>query len=123
MLATQASHVSKVTNELKKKSTLSCVNHTLLALLNPDEVDVVIRLADEAEVNEIGAMCSARKILGGSGMRLITAAARSWHMSLGGVRMRIKRLMRQTICFSKSIQMYDIVIGLFVNWYEFGLTL
>ena len=44
-------------------------------------------------------------------------------MSLGGVRMRIKRLMRQTICFSKSIQMYDIVIGLFVNRYEFGLTL
>jgi len=54
VLATQASHVSKVTNELKKKSTLSCVNHTLLPLLNPDEVDVVIRLADEAEVNEIG---------------------------------------------------------------------
>jgi hypothetical protein len=30
---------------------------------------------------------------------------------------------RKTICFSKSIQMHDIVIGLFVNRYEFGLTL
>ena len=36
-------------------------------------------------------------------------------------RTRIKRLTRKTICFSKSIQMHDIVIGLFVNRYEFGL--
>jgi hypothetical protein len=36
---------------------------------------------------------------------------------------RIKRLMRKTICFSKSIQMHDIVIGLFVNRHEFGLLL
>jgi hypothetical protein len=35
----------------------------------------------------------------------------------------IKRLVRKTICFSKSIQMHDIVIGLFVNRYEFGLLL
>jgi len=28
---------------------------------------------------------------------------------------------RKTICFSKSIQMHDIVIGLFVNRYAFGL--
>ena len=34
---------------------------------------------------------------------------------------RIKRLARKTICFSRSTQMYDIVIGLFVNRYEFGL--
>ena len=40
------------------------------------------------------------------------------HLTL---RMRIKRLARKTICFSKSIQMHDIVIGLFVNRYEFGL--
>ena len=39
------------------------------------------------------------------------------------LRIRIKRLTRKTICFSKSIQMHDIVIGLFVNRYEFGLTL
>jgi insertion element IS1 protein InsB len=42
------------------------------------------------------------------------------HLTL---RTRIKRLTRKTICFSKSIQMHDIVIGLFVNRYEFGLTL
>jgi insertion element IS1 protein InsB len=35
---------------------------------------------------------------------------------------RIKRLARKTICFSKSIQMHDLVIGLFVKRYEFGLT-
>ena len=39
------------------------------------------------------------------------------HLTL---RARIKRLARKTICFSKSIQMHDIVIGLFVNRYEFG---
>jgi insertion element IS1 protein InsB len=41
------------------------------------------------------------------------------HLTL---RTRIKRLTRKTICFSKSIQMHDIVIGLFVNRYEFGLV-
>ena len=35
------------------------------------------------------------------------------------LRTRIKRLMRKTICFSKSTQMHDIVIGLFVNRYAF----
>jgi insertion element IS1 protein InsB len=40
------------------------------------------------------------------------------HLTL---RTRIKRLVRKTICFSKSIQMHDIVVGLFVNRYEFGL--
>ena len=39
------------------------------------------------------------------------------HLTL---RTRIKRLARKTICFSKSQQMHDIVIGLFVNRYEFG---
>jgi len=41
------------------------------------------------------------------------------HLTL---RTRIKRLARKTICFSKSIQMHDIVIGLFVNRYEFGIA-
>ena len=36
-------------------------------------------------------------------------------------RTRLKRLMRKTICFSKSILLHDIVIGLFVNRYEFGM--
>jgi insertion element IS1 protein InsB len=40
------------------------------------------------------------------------------HLTL---RTRIKRLTRKTICFSKSVQMHDLVIGLFVNRYEFGL--
>ena len=40
------------------------------------------------------------------------------HLTL---RTRIKRLVRKTICFSLSTQMHDIVIGLFVNRYEFGL--
>ena len=41
------------------------------------------------------------------------------HLTL---RTRIKRLARKTICFSKKEQMHDIVIGLFVNRYEFGLA-
>jgi insertion element IS1 protein InsB len=40
------------------------------------------------------------------------------HLTL---RTRIKRLVRKTICFSKSIEMHDIVIGLFVNRDEFGM--
>ncbi len=40
------------------------------------------------------------------------------HLTL---RTRIKRLARKTICFSKSELMHDIVIGLFMNRYEFGL--
>jgi insertion element IS1 protein InsB len=38
------------------------------------------------------------------------------------LRTRIKRLVRKTICFSRSVQMHDIVIGLFINWFEFGLV-
>lgn len=39
------------------------------------------------------------------------------HLTL---RTRIKRLARKTICFSKSIWLHDVVIGLFINRYEFG---
>jgi len=42
------------------------------------------------------------------------------HLTL---RTRIKRLARKTICFSKSVVMHDIVIGLFLNRYEFGLPI
>ncbi|MEP0914487.1 IS1 family transposase [Leptolyngbya sp. GB1-A1] len=42
------------------------------------------------------------------------------HLTL---RTRIKRLARKTICFSKSEWMHDIVIGLFINRYEFGLPI
>jgi insertion element IS1 protein InsB len=41
----------------------------------------------------------------------------SKHINL---RTRIKRLVRRTICFSKTERMHDLVIGLFVNRYEFG---
>ena len=39
------------------------------------------------------------------------------------LRTRIKRLVRRTICFSKTEEMHDLVIGLFINRYEFGLSL
>ncbi len=41
------------------------------------------------------------------------------HLTL---RTRIKRLARKTICFSKTEEMHDLVIGLFINRYEFGLN-
>jgi insertion element IS1 protein InsB len=40
------------------------------------------------------------------------------HLTL---RTRIKRLVRKTICFARSTQRQDMVIGLFVNRDEFGL--
>jgi len=36
------------------------------------------------------------------------------------LRTRIKRLCRRTICFSKSVAMCDIVVGLVINILEFG---
>ena len=42
------------------------------------------------------------------------------HLTL---RTRIKRLARKTICFSKTRQRHDIVIGLFINRYELGVPL
>ena len=38
------------------------------------------------------------------------------HLTL---RTRIKRLQRKTICFSKITQIHDLVIGLYINKYEF----
>jgi insertion element IS1 protein InsB len=35
-------------------------------------------------------------------------------------RTRLKRLARQTLCFSRSTVMHDAVIGSFINRYEFG---
>ena len=40
------------------------------------------------------------------------------HLTL---RTRIKRLVRKTICFSRSTRMHDIVIGLFINRFEFSV--
>jgi insertion element IS1 protein InsB len=42
------------------------------------------------------------------------------HLTL---RTRIKRLVRKTLCFSRSVKMHDLVIGLFINRFEFGLTI
>ena len=42
------------------------------------------------------------------------------HLTL---RIRIKRLARRSICFSKSVQMHDLVIGLFINRYEFQVDI
>ena len=36
------------------------------------------------------------------------------------LRARIKRLVRKTICFSKTTQMHDLVIGLFINCFAYG---
>ncbi len=49
-----------------------------------------------------------------------TQKIESKHINL---RTRIKRLARKTICFSKTIIMHDIVIGLFINRYEFGVAI
>lgn len=38
------------------------------------------------------------------------------------LRTRIKRLVRRTICFSQTERMHDRVIGLFINRYEFGVS-
>jgi insertion element IS1 protein InsB len=46
-----------------------------------------------------------------------TQKIESKHINL---RTRIKRLVRRTLCFSKTEHMHDLVIGLFINRYEFG---
>jgi insertion element IS1 protein InsB len=146
-------------------------------LLNLDEVEVVIRVAEEAEVDEMWSFVRRKKaprwlwhaIDHRSGQVLAYVFGRRqdevflklkallepfgitryytdyWgtytrhidadehqpgkrntqqierkHLTL---RTRIKRLTRRTICFSKSVPMHDIVIELFVNRYEFALTL
>ncbi len=38
------------------------------------------------------------------------------------LRTRIKRLTHKRICFSRSEEMHDIVIGLFINRYELGVA-
>jgi hypothetical protein len=39
------------------------------------------------------------------------------------LRTRIKRLVRRTICFTKMEHMHELVIGLFINRYEFGRSI
>ena len=153
------------------------MNKPLLNTLSPDDVDVIIRRAGEAEVDEMWSFVQKKKaprwlwhaidhhtgkvfayVFGrrqdtvflklkvllepfgirryhtddwGAYTRHLDAAEHNpgkqntqkierKHLTL---RTRIKRLTRKTICFSKSTQMHDIVIGLFVNRYEFGLLI
>ena len=49
-----------------------------------------------------------------------TQKIESKHINL---RTQMKRLVRRTMCFSKTITMHDLVIGLFINRYEFGLLI
>jgi len=49
-----------------------------------------------------------------------TQKIESKHINL---RTRIKRLVRRTLCFSKTEHMHDLVIGLFINRYAFGRPL
>jgi insertion element IS1 protein InsB len=49
-----------------------------------------------------------------------TQKIESKHINL---RTRIKRLVRRTICFSKTTTMHDLVLGIFINRYEFGRCL
>jgi insertion element IS1 protein InsB len=49
-----------------------------------------------------------------------TQKIESQHINL---RTRIKRLVRRTICFSKTTTMHDLVVVLFINRYEFGRLL
>ena len=48
-------HVSPTTviNELKKESELQPVNHVLLAILNPEQIEVEIWRVDELEVHRV----------------------------------------------------------------------
>ena len=48
-----------------------------------------------------------------------TQKIESKHINL---RTRLKRLVRRTLCFSKTEYMHDLVIGLFINRYEFGVS-
>ena len=48
-----------------------------------------------------------------------TQKIESKHINL---RTQIKRLVRRTICFSKTERMHDVVIGLCINRYEFGVA-
>ena len=49
-----------------------------------------------------------------------TQKIESKHINL---RTRIKRLVRRTICFSKTTTMHDLVIELFINRYEFRVAI
>ena len=75
-----------------------------------------------------GRLYAARPLTGPRRAALLRTCARA--APLGAIRpqrkhltlrTRIKRLARRTLCFSKSTAMHELVIGLFINRFEFGL--
>jgi insertion element IS1 protein InsB len=80
----------------------------LLKALSSRDGEVIIRRADEVEVDEMWSFVGKRN----------TQKIERKPLTL---RTRSKRLTRKTMCFSKSVQMHDIVIRLFVNRYQFRL--
>ena len=109
------------------------MNHAVLASLNPEQVEVELGRADELEVrrrlsselDEIGSYVAwksnPRWLWHGIDHR--TGKVLAYVFGRRKDEVRMKRLVRRTICFSKTEQMHDWVIGLFVNRYEFGLLL
>ena len=152
------------------------MNQHLLNAFNPEEVEVVVRLVEEAEVDEQWSFMGKKQaqrwlwhaidhrtgnvlayvfghrqdqvflklkaLLESFGITHYYTdywGAYTRHLEAGEhrpgkrrtqqierkhltLRPRIKRLARKTICYSKSIAMHDIVIGLFVNRHEFGVS-
>ena len=78
-----------VINELKKKGRHSPLSTTLLlTTCHPATWKSLIRRADEAEVDEMWSFVGKKKARDGCGMPSITAAGRSWPMSLVGAKTR-----------------------------------
>ena len=77
------------------------------------QIDMV--KVEEVELDEMWSFVGKK-----SNQRWLWHAIERKHLTL---RTRIKRLARRTICFSKLEKMHDIVIGFFINRYEFGVAL
>src|SRR5437870_5297323 len=167
-----------VINVLKKKApVVKQVNARLLHTLDPEQVDIVLRQVEQAEMDEMWSFVGSKSqqrwlwhaIDHDTGQILayvfgtredetflqlkeLLAPFGITHFYTDGwgayrrhidpdkhtvgkqhtqkierkhttLRARIKRLVRKTICFSKSIQMHDLVIGLFINRYAYGRSI
>ena len=70
------------------------MNHAVLAVVNPEQVEVEIWRSDELEVrrglrselDECGVLCKRKRIQDGSGTLLITTPGRCERMCVDGVR-------------------------------------
>jgi insertion element IS1 protein InsB len=158
----------------KQEPAVKQVNERLLKCLEPDQLNIIIRKVDEAEVDEMWSfvgsksqqrwlwhaidhhtghvlayVCGAREDDIFVELKALLAPFGITHFYTDGwgayrrhldptqhtvgkqhtqkierkhttLRARIKRLARKTICFSRSVFMHDLVIGLFINRYAFG---